>query len=236
MRRVNSWRWNAPSSFARTHGRDARRRGPVMTPSSSATAAWATAISGRSGGKNRVDQPRSTSILRRRRRRPQELRSRAHGALRQLRHTRRLGSATADQQQVAGAVALREPSREERPDPDGATGDGKMTPSSKDDPPEVGAGPRRGKRLNSGDQDGAVPERKLRLRPRRARPRAGRSESSPPSASRRAKRPGCSEWRCDKPGNRCRGQLRVLAVSGRQRLRVVTTRRRPPADRPRARP
>ena len=94
-----------------------------MTPSSSAPAAWATAISGRSGG-IRVDQPRERLLDPRRRRPRPQARNQARGARPiSSARARRLGSAAADQQQVAGTVALREPSRDERPEAGGAAGD-----------------------------------------------------------------------------------------------------------------
>ena len=93
-----------------------------MTPSSSAAAAWATAISGRSGGIESIsrasDSRSETSQASTSGSQPS-----SRSVFDQLRRTRRLGSAAADQQQVAGTVALREPSRHERADPGGAAGD-----------------------------------------------------------------------------------------------------------------
>ena len=91
-----------------------------MTPSSSAAAAWATAISGRSGG---IDQPRERLSIRDVARLDLRLTTKLTELFDQLRRTRRLGSAVADQQQMAGTVALRQPSRHERADPGGTAGD-----------------------------------------------------------------------------------------------------------------
>ena len=93
-----------------------------MTPSSSAAAAWATAISGRSGGIESISRASALSI-RDVARLDLRLTTKLTELFDQLRRTRRLGSAAADQQQVAGTVALREPSRQERADPGGAAGD-----------------------------------------------------------------------------------------------------------------
>ena len=93
-----------------------------MTPSSSAAAAWATAISGRSGGIESIsrasDSRSETSQAATSGSQPS-----SRSSVDQLRRARRLGSAAADQQQVASTVALREPSCQERPDPGGAAGD-----------------------------------------------------------------------------------------------------------------
>ena len=73
--------------------------------------------------RDRVDQPRERLSIRDVARLDLRLTIELTELFDQLRRTRRLGSAAADQQQVAGTVALREPSRHERADPGGAAGD-----------------------------------------------------------------------------------------------------------------
>ena len=74
-------------------------------------------------GRDRVDQPRERLSIRDIAGGDLGLAAELAELGRQLRHPRRLGSAAADQQQVAGTVALREPSCEKRAEAGGAAGD-----------------------------------------------------------------------------------------------------------------
>ena len=212
--RVSSWRWTAASSLGE-HPVEAL----AVQGGDHAVVERGRGMGDRDErplGRNRLDQPRERLAVGDVAGHQLDLAFQLAKLGGQLLRARRVPSAAADQQQVPGIVVLGEPPGQQRPDPGGPAGDEDSAVGERRAAGRARAGCREGNEPRN--QQGAVPERELRLAGDERRREQVFCQLAAIGVEEGEAAGVLGVGGADQPGNRGRREIRVLVVRGGERI------------------